>query len=73
LDGGFGLRTLRIFHEGKAARTAGFAVERANDLRGFADLRKVLAQIVFCGLIREITDKQSNWWHGTRGEAGLTG
>jgi hypothetical protein len=27
----------------------------------------VLAQIVFGGLVREISYEQSNWWHGTRG------
>ena len=67
LDRGFGLRALRVFDEGKAARAAGFAVERADDLRRFADLREVRPQVVFCGLVREITNEQSNWWHGTRG------
>jgi hypothetical protein len=31
----------------------------------------MLAQVLFRGLVREISYKQSNWWHGTRGEAGF--
>jgi hypothetical protein len=30
----------------------------------------MLAQIVFCGLIRKVTDEQADWWHGSRREAG---
>jgi hypothetical protein len=71
LDRRFGLRPLGVFHERKTTRSAGFAVERADNLRWFADLRKVLAQIFFRGLIREITYEQSNWWHGTRGGGGV--
>jgi hypothetical protein len=71
LNRGFGLRPLREFDEREAARAAGLAIERTNDLRGLADLGEVLAQVVFRGLIREITYEQSNWWHGTRGEGGI--
>ena len=31
---------------------------------------KCWPQVVFCGLIREITNEQSNWWHGSGREAG---
>jgi hypothetical protein len=57
------VRPLRVFDERKATRPAGLAIERTDDLRWFADLGEVLSQVLFGGLIREIADKQSNWWH----------
>jgi len=38
--------------------------ERANDLRGWADLREVRTQVVFGRLIGQIAHEQSDWWHG---------
>jgi hypothetical protein len=49
------LRPFSVFDEREAACTAGFTVERTHDLRGLADLGEVLAQVVFRGLIREIS------------------
>jgi hypothetical protein len=66
----FSLGTLGVFDERKAPGAPGLAVERTHDLRRLAHLRKVLAQIVFCGLIRKVTDEQADWWHGSRREAG---
>jgi hypothetical protein len=65
-----GVRAFGVLDEREPAGPAGFTVERSHDLRRFADLRKMLAQIVFGGLIREISNEQTNWWHGTRGRAG---
>ena len=57
-------RALRVFDERKAAGAAGFAVERADDLRRLTDLREVRTQIVFGCLIGQIAHEQSDWWHG---------
>jgi hypothetical protein len=67
LDRRFGLRPLGVFDEGKATRATGLAVERPNNLRRLTNLREMLTQVVFRGLVREISYEQSNWWHGTRG------
>jgi hypothetical protein len=63
LDGRLSLRSLPVFDESETARTAGLAIERTNNLRGLAHPGEVLSQVLFGGLIREIADKQSNWWH----------
>jgi len=70
LDRRFGLRSLRVLDKRKASGAAGLAVEWTHDLGRLADLRKVLAQVVFRGLIREVTYEQADWWHGSRREAG---
>jgi hypothetical protein len=64
-DGRFGRFAIGVFNEGKAACPTGFSVQRAHDLRGLADLRKVRSQIVFGGLVWKIAYEQSNWWHGS--------
>jgi hypothetical protein len=66
----FGLRAFRVLDKREPTRAAGLAVERTHDLSWLADLRKMLAQIVFRGLIREVTYEQADWWHGSRREAG---
>jgi hypothetical protein len=63
-DRRFGGFTIGVFNKGKTARTAGFAVERAHDLRRLSDLCEVHSQVVFSGLIWKIAYEQSNWWHG---------
>jgi hypothetical protein len=70
LDRRFGLRALRVFDKRKATGASSLAIEWTHDLRRLADLRKMLTQIVFCGLIREVTYEQADWWHGSRREAG---
>jgi hypothetical protein len=65
------LRAFGILDEREATGASRLAVERTDDLPRLTDLRKVLSQIVFRGLIWEIPNEQSNWWHVTRGEAGI--
>jgi hypothetical protein len=64
LDGGFGFGALRVFHEREAARAAGLAIERANDLCRLADLGEMRPQVIFGCLIGQIAHEQSDWWHG---------
>ena len=64
LNSGFRHRAIGIFNEREASRAAGFAIEGSDNLRGLADGGEMRPQIVFCGLIREIPNEQSNWWHG---------
>ena len=52
-----------VLDKRKASRAAGLAVERANDLRGCADLREVRTQIFFGSLIGQVAHEQSDWWH----------
>jgi hypothetical protein len=63
-DGLFGGASFRELDEREPAGTAGFAIERTNDLSGLTELRKVRTQIFFGCLIGQVTDKQSDWWHG---------
>ena len=44
----------------KSARAAGFPVEGADNLSRLTDLRKVCAEVVFGGLIRQVADEQSD-------------
>jgi hypothetical protein len=48
----------------KSASATGLAIEWAHDLCWFTDLRKVRTEVVFGCLVRQIPDKQSDWWHG---------
>jgi hypothetical protein len=63
-NGRFGSFAVGVFDEGKPARTSGLAIEGAHDLSRFTDRRKMHPQIVFGGLVGEITYEQSNRWHG---------
>jgi hypothetical protein len=63
-DGLFGGASIGELHEGEPAGTAGFAIERADDLSGLTELRKMRTQVFFGCLIGQVTDKQSDWWHG---------
>jgi hypothetical protein len=50
--------------EGEAARAARLAIERTNDLGRLPELRKMGTQVFFGCLIRQVSDKESDWWHG---------
>jgi hypothetical protein len=63
-DGLFGRGALSELDKGEPPRSPGLAIERANDLGGFPELREVGTQIFFGCLIGQVTDKQSDWWHG---------
>jgi hypothetical protein len=54
-----GRAALGVFHKGESARTPGLSVEGANNLGRLTDLRKMGTQIVFGGLVGQVTDEQS--------------
>jgi hypothetical protein len=54
-DRGFGRFAIGVLDERKATGAPGFAIERSHDLRGLADLREMHSQVIFGGLIGEIT------------------
>jgi hypothetical protein len=63
-DGLLGGGSLRELDECEASGATGFAIEWANDLGRLSKLRKVCTQVFFGCLIGQVTDKQSDWWHG---------
>jgi hypothetical protein len=64
LDRRFRNLAVGIFDECETSRPTGLTVKRAHDLCGLTDRGKVDPQVLFGGLVREITYEQSNWWHG---------
>ena len=60
LDGFLGRGPFGVFDERESARAAGFPVEGADNLSRLTDLRKVCAEVVFGGLIRQVADEQSD-------------
>ena len=59
LDRFLGRTALGVFNKGKAAGPTGFPVEGADNLGRLTDLREMRAQVVFGGLIGQVTDEQS--------------
>jgi hypothetical protein len=50
-----GAGPVRVLHKRKATGPARFAIQWPHDLRWLADLREMRSQVVFSGLVREIS------------------
>ncbi|HEX5071162.1 MAG TPA: BON domain-containing protein [Vicinamibacterales bacterium] len=60
LDDLFGLSAIRELHEGKPARTPGFAIDRHHYVGGLGDSRKVGAKVRFAGPVGKVPDEQTD-------------
>ena len=60
LDDFLGLRALGKLDECKPARTAGFTIDRHDDVGGFGDGREVGAKVSFAGPVGKVPDEQTD-------------
>lgn len=60
LDDLLGLSAIGELHEGKAARTSGFAIDWHDYMGGFGDSREVGAKVRFAGPVGKVPDEQTD-------------